>query len=127
MDDIIVPATTFDESLERLEHIFLRFREANLKLKAKKCDLFRTSIKFLGHVVSEDGVQTDPDKCKAVREWGVPKSRKEVKSFLGLASYYRRFIKGFAAIARPLHQISNKGQNSKNFNGQMTARRGLRS
>ena len=109
MDDIIVPAATVEQSLERLEHILKRFREANLKLKPKKCNLFQTSIKFLGHVVSEEGVQTDPEKIEAVKDWRVPRSAKEVKSFLGLASYYRRFIKGFAAIARPLHQISNKG------------------
>ena len=110
MDDIIVPATTVNETLERLQRIFIRFREANLKLKPKKCNLFQTSVKFLGHVVSEDGVRTDPSKIQAVRDWPVPKTAKQTKSFLGLASYYRRFIKGFAAIAKPLHLICDKGK-----------------
>ncbi|CAC5375540.1 unnamed protein product [Mytilus coruscus] len=65
MDDIIVPGETFEEELLRLEHVFQRMREANLKLKPSKCILFQKSVKFLGHVVSEHGVQTDPEKIEA--------------------------------------------------------------
>ena len=92
MDDIIVPAFTFQEELERLEHVFQRLEKANLKLKPSKCIFFKKSVKFLGHVVSENGVQTDPDKIKVVQEWSRPSSKKQVRSFLGLCSYYRRFV-----------------------------------
>jgi hypothetical protein len=109
MDDIIVPGASFQESLLRIEHVFIRLREANLKLKPSKCILLQKSVKFLGHVVSEEGVHTDPDKIVAVQNWSTPRNDKEIKSFLGLCSYYRKFVKGFADIARPLHKACQKG------------------
>ena len=108
MDDIIVPSRTIEQGLERLEHIFQRLKMANLKLKPSKCSLFQTQVNFLGHIVSESGIATNPDKISAVKNWAVPKNSKEVKSFLGLCSYYRRFVKDFAKIARPLHKVSEK-------------------
>ena len=109
MDDIIVPASSIEIELERLEHVFTRLREANLKLKPSKCVLFQKSVKFLGHVVSESGVSTDPDKIKAIQDWQIPKNAKQIKSFLGLCGYYRRYVKGFADIARPLHKACKRG------------------
>ena len=109
IDDIIIPGPTVDESLTRLEHVFERLREANLKLKPSKCILFQKSVKFLGHIVSEEGIHTDPEKVKAVQDWPVPRNVKEVKSFLGLCSYYRKFVQGFADIARPMHHACKKG------------------
>ena len=81
LDDVIVYAETVDEELSRLAIVFQRFRDAGLKLKAKKCHLFRESVLYLGHVVSEKGISTDPDKIKAVKEWPTPSSVKEVQSF----------------------------------------------
>lgn len=88
LDDVIVFAKTITEELARLGMVFQRFRQAGLKLKPKKCHLFRESFLYLGHVVSGEGISTDPEKILAVRDWPVPTSVKEVQSFLGLASYY---------------------------------------
>ena len=110
MDDIIVPSATFNENIVRLEHILSRLKDANLKLKPSKCNFFQSEIKVLGHIVSSTGIHTDPEKIKAVQDWPRPTNQKQVKSFLGLCSYYRRFVKGFADIARPLHQICQKNK-----------------
>ena len=91
--------------------MFKRLKEANLKLKPSKCILFQRSVHFLGHVVSKKGVHTSPDKIQAVVDWPIPKNAKHVRSFLGLASYYRKFVKVFADITRLLHKICEK--NSK--------------
>lgn len=110
LDDIILFSKTVEEHLERLVRVLGRLRSAGLKLKPEKCSLMRKSVSFLGHVVSEAGIATDPEKIKAVAEWPEPTSVKEVRSFLGLAGYYRRFVKGFAEIAAPLHALTRKDQ-----------------
>jgi len=110
LDDIIVHATTFEAELERLRSVFTRLREAGLKLSPKKCHLFKKRVVFLGHVVSEEGVSTDPEKIKAVREWPTPTSTSALRSFLGLCSYYRRFVRGFANVAAPLHRLTENNR-----------------
>ena len=87
-----------------------RLRIAGLKLKAKKCRLFSKSVSFLGHIISDKGIETDPEKVRAVKEWPVPVNVTEVRSFLGLCSYYRRFIPKFADKAKPLHRLTEKGR-----------------
>ncbi|XP_071153399.1 uncharacterized protein [Mytilus edulis] len=86
-------------------------KSAGLKLKAKKCTLCITKVRFLGHIVSEEGISTDPEKIKAVKEWPTPTNITEVHSFLCLCGYYRKFIKSFAHIAKPLHKITEKETN----------------
>ena len=106
IDDIIVFSKTPEQHLERLKMVFERFRAANLKINPSKCDFFRTQVPFLGHIVSKEGLQADPSKVEAVKTFPIFKNQTEVKAFLGLASYYRRFVPNFAEIARPLHKAS---------------------
>ncbi|ROT65393.1 hypothetical protein C7M84_016626 [Penaeus vannamei] len=109
LDDIIVFGGSFDEELERLEVVLRRLRTANLKLSPKQCLFFQSEVPFLGNIVGRDGVKTDPQKVAAVQDWPVPTCVADVKSFVGLCTYYRRFVKQFAQIAYPLHQLTRKG------------------
>ncbi|XP_036003984.1 LOW QUALITY PROTEIN: uncharacterized protein LOC118566341 [Fundulus heteroclitus] len=108
LDDIIVLARDVSEMLQWLGQVFYRLQQANLKLKPAKCCLFRREVAYLGHIVSERGVATDPSKVQKVRMWPTPSSIQEVRRFIGLASYYRRFVKDFASIAEPLHNLTKK-------------------
>ena len=110
LDDIITFGRTFEEAVENLEKVFNRLLGAGLKLKPKKCDLFAKTVSFLGHTISNEGIATDPNKFKVVREWPTPMDQTEVRSFLGLCGYYRRFIKGYSETAKPLHRLTEKGR-----------------
>ena len=112
LDDVVIPGKSFEEHLRNLNSVLGRLREAGLKLHPEKCAFCRKQVTFLGHIVSEDGVATDPAKTSKVATWPEPTSVREVRQFLGLASYYRRFVKGFATVAKPLHQLT---ENAKDF------------
>lgn len=105
LDDILIYSRTFEEHIKRINAVFSRLQQHGLKLKPSKCEFFKTSVKYLGHVVSENGVETDPDKIKALSEWPVPTDIKTLRSFLGFAGYYRRFIKDYARVVKPLNDL----------------------
>ncbi|XP_062585806.1 uncharacterized protein LOC134247460 [Saccostrea cucullata] len=97
--------TAFTEHLERLQIIFSRLRECNLKLNPKKCKLFKEQVKYVGFIVSASGISTDPEKVKKVLEWPVPTHLDEVRQIVGFAGFYRRFIKDFSKIVKPLQEV----------------------
>lgn len=110
LDDVVVFSSTFQQHLERLELVLGRLTQQGLKLKLEKFHFFQLEVKFLGHVISASGVATDPEKISAVRDWKTPSSVTELRSFLGFASYYRRFVEGFARYATSLHILVAKLQ-----------------
>ena len=95
--------------MSNLREVFTRLKEAGLKLKPSKCHLAKSQVTYLGYVVSRQGITADPSKVTAVQDFPTPNSVKELRSFLGLASYYRRFIPGFSKVASPLFSLTHKG------------------
>ena len=114
LDDVVVYASTFEQHLARLELVLSRLRHHNLKLKLSKCHFFAKEVQYLGHVISAEGVATDPDKTRVVAEWPRPQTARDLRSFLGFASYYRRFVPRFATFAAPLHRVAATAGGSKN-------------
>ncbi len=108
LDDVLSYSKTEEEHLAQLKYVFEMLRQANLKLKPKKCRFFQTQVSYLGHIISESGAAPDPGKVAAVQDWPQPKTVTDVRSFIGFCSYYRRFVKDFAQHARPLHELTKK-------------------
>ena len=113
IDDIVVFASSFEEHKERVVKVLQRISDANLKLKPDKCELFQESITFLGHTVSKQGVKPCHDNIQKILQWPKPTNVKDVKHILGMGSYYRRFVKGYADIARPLTDLTKKNMKFK--------------
>ncbi|XP_075128097.1 uncharacterized protein LOC142201168 [Leptodactylus fuscus] len=105
LDDIVVYSASFTQHLDQLGQVFRCLRGHGLKLKPKKCRIFQREIEYLGHKVSEAGIQPSDDKVRAVQQWPTPTTLREVRAFLGLAGHCRRFIKHFAKLAEPLHKL----------------------
>ena len=105
LDDVIVLGKDFDNHLENLTKVFDRFRHYNLKLKPKKYNLFQSEVKFLGKIVSAEGVKVNPGNVEIVKKWPIPRSKKDVESFLGFMNYHREHIPEYARTALPLHEI----------------------
>jgi hypothetical protein len=112
IDDLIIFSTTFQEHLRDLEAVFKRLKQAGMKLKPTKCEWAKEEVQFLGHIVSRIGIRPDPTNTNKVKTFPEPRTVRHVQQFLGLASYYRRFIMNFALIAEPLHRLLKKNKNS---------------
>ena len=105
LDDLLVFSPTISEHIRRLDIVFTRLSEYGLKLELRKCDFFKREVKYLGHGVSAEGIATDPENVTAVENWPKPETLKQLRSFLGFASYYRRYVPNFTAVASPLNAL----------------------
>ncbi|KAF8068549.1 hypothetical protein N665_1143s0001 [Sinapis alba] len=108
IDDILVYSKNKENHEKHLRAVLGRLREQQLFAKLSKCSFWQRSVGFLGHIVSDQGVSVDPEKIRAIQGWPRPKNAIEVRSFLGLAGYYRKFVKGFASLAQPMTQLTGK-------------------
>ena len=113
LDDVIVFSSSVAQHMERLNAVLERLKQENLKAKLEKCCFFKEEVGYLGHVISKEGVATDPRKIDVVAKWQHPTNVTELQSFLGFASYYRRFVNGFAKLAAPLHRLAAELRNTK--------------
>ena len=108
IDDILIYSKSEEEHEEHLRLVLETLREHKLYAKFSKCEFWLKEVGFLGHVLSEGGVAVDPAKIQSVMEWKAPTNQTEVRGFLGLAGYYRKFVEGFSSIARPMTQLLKK-------------------
>ncbi|WVZ94846.1 hypothetical protein U9M48_040683 [Paspalum notatum var. saurae] len=108
IDDILIYSKTEEEHEEHLRLMLQKLREHKLYAKFSKCDFWIEKVKFLGHVISNGGIAVDQSKVTEVQNWKIPEDVKGIRSFLGLAGYYRRFIEGFSKIAKPMTALLEK-------------------
>jgi hypothetical protein len=109
IDDILVYSKTEEEHDEHLRIVLQTLRKHKLYAKFDKCDFYQKEIQYLGHVISAEGIVVDPEKTKGIMEWPVPKDVADIRSFMGIIGYYRRFIEGFSKIAYPITSLQKKG------------------
>jgi hypothetical protein len=108
LDDILVYSKTEEEHEKHLRMVLQVLREHQMYAKLSKCSFYQRQIHYLGHIISEEGIVVDPEKVQAIREWPAPRNVAEVRSFMGLAGYYRRFIAGFSRIAHAITSLQRK-------------------
>jgi len=117
LDDVIIYAKDLNDNLQKITEIFQRVRQYNFKLQPLKCELLRKEVNYPGHQITDGGVKPDPQKINCVKQFPIPKNVKEVKSFLGLSSCYRRFIRNYGQIAKPLTSLLKKDVTFKEQDG----------
>lgn len=110
LDDIIVFSTSLEEHISRLKGVFDRLRNSNFKIQLEKSEFLKKEVAYLGHIVTPDGVKPNPDKITAIQNYPIPTTQTEIKRFLGLLGYYRRFIQNFAHLTKPLTKCLKKGK-----------------
>lgn len=108
-DDILIYNASWSTHLQHLQQVLSIMQEHQLHAKLSKCAFGTQQIAYLGHMVSSSGVHMDPDKVESVLQWPIPTTLKQLRGFLCLTSYYHRFIKGYASLASPLHDLLKKG------------------
>ena len=117
LDDIIIYSSgSLADHMEMLEAVFQRLLDFGLKLKPKKCHLLMKKIKYLGHMVSEEGIEADREKIEAIQEWPLPTTVQELRQALGFLGYYRRFVKDFSKLAKPLQDLLKGVENRSRVN-----------
>lgn len=110
IDDILVHSACIEEHSHHLRQVFERLQQAGLTLRGRKCRIGMKEVPYLGHIFTGNGMSPDVQKVKAVLDWPVPANVTDVCKFLGLASYYRRYVLHFSDIAAPLHELTQKGE-----------------
>jgi hypothetical protein len=108
IDDILVYSQNVQEHEEHLRKVLQRLRDCQLYAKLSKCEFWISEVLFLGHTINRDGLAVDPKKVAAILDWKAPKDVRGIKSFIGMAGYYRRFIEGFSKIVRPMTALLAK-------------------
>jgi hypothetical protein len=108
IDDILIYSSTAEEHEQHLRVVLEKLRQNQLYAKFSKCDFWLEEVAFLGHVLTSEGITVDPAKIEAVKEWEQPRNVTDIRSFLGLAGYYRRFIENFSKIAKPMTNLLKK-------------------
>ena len=108
LDDILIFTSTLEEHRTIVNEVLSRPKKHDLYLRPEKCEFEKTEIEYLGLVIREGEICMDPAKVEAVRNWPVPKTLRDIRGFIGFANFYRRFIKDFSKIARPLHDLTKK-------------------
>lgn len=113
MDDVLVTGKTEEEHLSNLNTMLQRLQDYGLRVYKEKCEFFKQSVEYLGHVIDAKGLHKDPLKGKAIMDTPAPQKASQLHSFLGLLNYYGRFIKSLATVVRPLHQLLCQGKQWK--------------
>lgn len=120
LDDILIFSKTFSEHLHRLKIVFEKLKTAGLKLRLEKCRFAQKSVTYLGYIIQGGGISPDPKKISAMKEMKAPSNVEQVKRFLGLTGYYRRFVENYSRIVEPLHMLLRR---TSYFAGQKNAKK----